>query len=178
MAAGLRFSSDFWAGATYVSQRDAFVYEGEPTESGDYLGFQGPADGTFLVYGDAGPPKGRIVYDYAHRIAFYEQGCCSWHDVVAGYAEKPPAAVVDRDLRPLKTVRGMHLGMTSAEVTFIDGPATEQRVPRYEGVYVLSYTTWPPGSINAKVVHTPCGQFQNFYFRDDRLVLIQLGNGC
>jgi hypothetical protein len=170
-------SSVFWDAATHVSVRDAFVYESEPSEPSDRFGFEGPADGTSFVYGFAGKPAGRVVYDYAHRIAFYEYGCCSGLDVVAAYAAPPPTTVGDRDLRALKTVRGIHLGMTSAEVTFIYGSATPQRVAYFPDVDVLPYTTWPP-SKEETMIHSPCGQFENFYFRDDRLVLIQLGNGC
>jgi len=57
------------------------------------------------------------------------------------------------------------------------GKSIPQQVLGHRDVSVLSYTTWPPRK-SLKVIHTPCGQFQNFFFRDDRLVMIQLGNGC
>jgi hypothetical protein len=86
--------------------------------------------------------------------------------------------VVDHDLSALHTVRGIRLGMSPGGVTLRYGANTLRRVPRAKDVYVLAYTTWPPKSQVTGIVRSPCGQFQNFYFRNDRLVLIQLGNGC
>jgi hypothetical protein len=31
--------------------------------------------GTAFSYGDAGPPRGSIVYDHRHRLVFYGHGC-------------------------------------------------------------------------------------------------------
>jgi len=170
-------SNDFWDAATHVSRRDGFVYLGYRPRSDDFLGFQGPRDGTFFVYGNAGPPKGNVVYDYAHHIAFYKQGCCSWTDVVAAYSPPPPKRVVNRDLTALHTVRGIHLGMSPQQVQRVYGQARFTRVPGYPNVYVLAYTTWPP-SKTVTIVHMPCGQFENFFFKHGRLIMIQLGNGC
>lgn len=139
--------------------------------------------GTFFVYGKAGPPRGHAVYDSAHRIAFYEQGCCSWHDVVAAAdVGPPPTSVISRDLTRLRTIRGVHLGMSPAGVMSIYGRGKMRDVIAHLGITILAYTTWPPA---AGVVRRPvavisgsCGQFENFYFRAKRLVLIQLGNAC
>ncbi len=170
-------SNAFWDDATRVSKRDAFAYKDVRPTSSDLLGMSGPSDGTFFTYGNAGPPKGHVVYDYAHGITFYDQGCCGWRDVVEAYAAPPPKRVVNRDLRALKTLRGIALGMSAQEVRRTYGPASLKRVSAKDGVSVLSYTTWPPRR-QVTIVKSPCGQFQNFYFKHDRLVLIQLGNGC
>jgi hypothetical protein len=168
------FPHDFSNEALRIRQRDGFSYEGE-VPSGDLLGLQGPADGTFLAYGDVGSPKGHVVYDYRHRIVFYEVGCCSWRDAVAACAGPPPKRVVDRDLSALRTVRGIRLGMLPADVEAIYGANILRADPKTPHVFVLAYTTWlkMPATI-----HAPCGQDEDFYFRDNRLVLIQLGNGC
>jgi hypothetical protein len=154
-------SSAFWDDAVHISQRDEFSYIG--------------ANGTSFV---VGPARGRVVYDYTHHIALYHVGCCAWGDVVLGYASLPPERVVNRDLTALHTVRGIRLGMSPGGVTLRYGANTLRRVPRAKDVYVLAYTTWPPKSQMIGITRSPCGQFQNFYFRNDRLVLIQLGNGC
>jgi hypothetical protein len=174
---GFGFASDHTKQATRIRQRDAFVYEHEEPSDPDGLDFQGPSDGTFFVYGGAGPPKGHLVYDYAHHIAFFEQGCCSWQDVVAASSmAPPPKRVVKRDLNDLHTVRSIRLGMNVESVTRIYGRSSLLPVASHNSVKLLAYTTWPVKESN--IINSPCGQFENFYFRNDRLVLIQLDNGC
>ncbi len=102
------YPSDFWDGATHVTQRDSF---GETT-----------SNGTLVVF-TIEMQRAHVIYDTARHIVFFVTGCCSWGEVV------------------------------------------------------LAYTTWPPRNKLSKT-HSECGQFQNFYFRNDRLVQIQLGNGC
>jgi hypothetical protein len=171
-------SNEWWDHATHIDKRDGFVYGNERPSSPEFLGDQGPDDGARFVYGTAGPPKGRAVYDSIHRIAFYQQGCCGWHDVVAAAgAPAPPKPLPSRELQNLATVRGVRLWETEAEVIATYGKSTPEPVPRHRGVSVLSYTTWPPRK-SVTYVHMPCGQFQNFFFRSDRLILIQFGNGC
>jgi hypothetical protein len=169
------YSATWWDQATRIYVRDRFTYENQPMSLNAFQ--PGPEDGTLFVYGSAGPPKGRAVYDPRHRLAFYQQGCCSWSDVVAAAdVSAPPKRVVTRDLTGLVTVRGIRLGQTEAAVMKIYGKSKLLPVPRNPGVSVLAYTTWRP----RKEVRTspPCGQFQNFFFRRGRLILIQLGDGC
>ena len=171
------FSSAFWDRATHTGKRDGFVYGKARSADGGYVGFQGLEEGTAFTYGLAGPPRGFAMYDGARHIAFFSEGCCSSNDVVAAAdVAPPPKRLVSRDFRNLVTVRGVRLGQTEAEVMRTHGTATLQRVPGHDGVGVLSYTTWPPAA--SVGTHSACGQFQNFYFRKGRLVLIQLGNGC
>ncbi|MDQ2865967.1 MAG: hypothetical protein M3R51_07045 [Candidatus Eremiobacteraeota bacterium] len=163
--------------AAHITRRDGFLYEGERPTAAQFLGYQGPKDGTFFVYGNAGPPKGHAVYDPVHRIAFYQQGCCSWNDVVAATnVTAPPKPVVKRDLHDLVTVRGIRLGQTMPEVMRIYGKSTPIPISAHLDVHVLPYTTWRP----IQTLHSidSCGQFQNFFFRKNRLIMIQLGNGC
>ena len=163
--------------ATHIEKRDAFVYGSYVAPANVPLGYVRPYDGTFFVYGNAGPPKGHVVFDYAHHIAFYSQGCCSGNDVVAvvGVAD-PPKRVVARDLSGLRTVRGVRLGMSPAGVMSIYGASHLLRVPNHGDLRLLAYTTWPP--FHAVPSRDPCGQFQNFVFRYDRLISLQIGNGC
>jgi hypothetical protein len=169
----------WWHGqATHIDQRDGFAYENEKPWRPDALGFQGPDDGTFFVYGEAGPPKGHVVYDPAHRIAFYDQGCCSWHDVVvAADVAPPPKRVVTRDLSDIHTVRGIRLGVTPTAVMQVYGKAKLLPVTGHADVQLLAYTTWAPMKSQA-ALRGPCGQLENFVFRQNRLIFIQLGNGC
>lgn len=154
-----------------VNFMDGFVYEGKLQRAKGWAELQGqPADGTPFVYGKAGPPKGTVVYDYADAIAFYSQGCCSWHStVLASDASAPPVQVVNRNLRNIHTVHGIALRDTPAHVESIYGKATPQRVPRQSQMKLLSYAYSTGGG---------CGQFQNFVFLHDRLVYIELLNGC
>jgi hypothetical protein len=169
--------------ATRIEQRDGFAYK---TKSHgpwvDALGFQGPYDGTHFIYGEAGPPRVWVVYDYSQHVAFYAQGCCSWQEVVAALdLTLPPNPVIARNLSTLHTKRGIHLGMRAAEVTRIYGASPLLAVHDHKDVKMLAYTTWKPfkevRGVGAGFPGT-CGQFQNFYFRNDQLILIQLGNGC
>jgi hypothetical protein len=172
---GFAFSSVFRGDAKHITHTDGFVYAGKNAPSPDLLALRGPDDGTFFVYGDAGPPKGDVVYDYAHHIAFYDQGCCSWFESVAGYASPPPKRIVDRDLSTLRTERGIRLGMSPADVEAVYGANTLRALPKTPGISVLAYTAVlkMPSTIRAA-----CEQDDNFYFRDSRLVLIQVGNAC
>ena len=161
---------------THVDQRDGFVYEGKSLVHG-YFGQLGPKDGTFLVYGRAGPPRGHVVYDPVHRIAFYEVGCCSAEVVVAAAdVLAPPSPVVAKDLSALRTARGARFGQTTTDVMHVYGVARPLPVSGHADMLVLAYTTWPP--FKSLDGHNSCGQMQNFVFRHDRLIFIQFGNGC
>ena len=164
--------------ATRISQRDGFKYGGVTPDSRTSLGFVGPEDGTFFVAASAGnPPKGRVVYDQVHRIAFYQQGCCSWFDVVAAAdVNPPPRKVILRDLSSLTTVRGIRLGDSMDVVTRIYGRAKPGSIPGYPSLVVLAYTTWPP--LSKRHFSSPCGQYETFVFRRNHLIYIQFGNGC
>jgi len=159
-------------------RRDDFIYEHERTPEG-VLGFRGADDGTFFVYGNAGPPKGHAVYDYAQHIAFYDEGCCAWQEAVAAAdAALPPKRVVARDLRMLHTVRGIRLGMSEAAVMRIYGRAPRRgiigQVDSIKLAYTVAYTA--PGGANGPP--NTCGQWENFVFRSGRLTWIQLVNAC
>ena len=162
--------------ATHIDQRDGFVYEGKVLVKG-YFGFLGPTDGTRFVYGNAGPPRGHIVYDPTHHIAFFEQGCCSWDEVVAAIGvAPPPKQVVSRDLSNLHTARGIRFGATSADVIRVYGRSKLLSVATHPGLQMLAYTTWAP--FRSRTSYSKCGQMENFIFRGDRVVFIQFENGC
>jgi len=162
-------------GATRVDRRDRFTDQDQRPST--LLGNDGPHDGTFFVYGSAGPPKGYAVYDLRHRIAFFEEGCCSWRDVVAAAdIPPPPMHVASRDLRRLSTIRGIRLGQSVADVVEVYGEAHLLAVPGRPDVRLLAYTM--PGTKSARGFTTSCDQDQHFFFRRGRLVLISLGNAC
>lgn len=151
----------FWDSATHITQRDSFP--------------QSPNSGTLVVF-TIELQKAHVIYDAAHRRVFYETGCCSWDEVVLSYAGAPPKPLVNGNLSLLKTTRGVRLGMSPLDVVRIYGTALPQRVAR-TNLTVFAYTTWPPRAKLSKT-HSECGQFENFYFQGETLVLIQLGNGC
>jgi hypothetical protein len=131
-----------------------------------------PEGGTFFVNGMAGPPKGDAYYDAAHRIAFFSQGCCSWHEVVlAGAVSAPPVRVRDTDLRFVRTRRGVTLGMMPREVWRRYGWAKLYAMKGHPEVELLSYTSRRSASEG-------CGNDENFAFRNNRLTLIQLRWAC
>jgi hypothetical protein len=161
--------------ATLISAPDAIVYDGAllAGKIGVYL----PQNGSPFTYGKAGPPRGQVVYDRVHRIALYGQGCCSWAEVVlAADVPRPPRAVAEQNLASVHTSRGVRLGMTTAQVQAIYGRAPLKAVPSFPEVQQIAYTTVPPPQPNAKSAQ--CGQFENFYFRNNRLILIQMATGC
>jgi hypothetical protein len=163
--------------ATEIAQRDGFVYAKPDQDRPNTLGLQGPGDGTAFVYGKAGPVRGHVVYDPAHHVAFYEQGCCSYFDVAASAdVVPPPKPVVTHDLSGLTTVRGIRLGETPTAVMQIYGRSRLLSVTGHAGLQMLAYTTWKP--FKSMTTVTPCGQFQNFVFRQERLIYIGFGNGC
>ena len=157
--------------ASAVSFTDRFLYEGQPPDKTGLLTTQGgPTDGTPFVYGSAGPPRGTVVYDYANKIAFYSQGCCSWHTtVLAAGAKAPPIQVVRRTFNDLRTARGVALGDSSKRVEALYGEAVPQAITGQVGMVSLSYT---------HELNKYCLQFQNFAFQHDHLVYIELLNAC
>jgi len=119
--------------------------------------------------------KGRVAYDARGGIAFFEQGCCSYNEVVAAAGvDQPPRSVARRDLSGLRTSRGVRLGNSIASVRRIYGYAPLREVPAGRGERVLAYTTRPPMSRSTG----SCGQDEVFVFRGERLVFIQFTNGC
>ena len=160
--------------STPVPFTDAFVYEGRKPKwtSAPYAGWASviPRDGTFFVYGNAGPPKGVLVYDYSRQIAFYEQGCCAWHEVVAAAGvSPPPKRVVSRNLSSLHTVRGVALGQTVGDVLRRYGRAPVVVARRRPLIERLSYE---------HMFDKNCGQNENFVFKNNRLIYIALLNSC
>jgi len=146
---------------TSVAFTDAFLYRGKHNS---------PDDGTHFVYGNAGPPKGTVVYDYARGIVFFSQGCCAWHStVLAADIGTPPVPVVNRSLHDVRTVRGIAIGDTIARVESIYGKARLEHAQRAAQLQMLFYYH---GFAHG------CGQSQDFGFLHGRLVYIELLNGC
>jgi hypothetical protein len=133
-------------------------------------------NGTYYVYGTAEPIKGNVVYDRAHRIVLYSRGCCAWRGfALSANAGPPPKPVSGANLSGVRTMRGVSLGMTRAQVEKIYGPARPHGTKGRPGGTTLSYTTMKakpnePGDA--------CGQFQSFSFLRDQLVSIELLAGC
>ena len=165
--------------AKRTDKNDAFVYKSErPWLSSGFLSFRGPADGTSFVYGTAGPPRGLAVYDRAHRIAYYGQGCCAWTEAVAAAdVPAPPKYVKASNLENLSTRRGIRLGQTEAQIWKIYGRTIRKPVRGHPGVGVLSYRASQPSTGQAEK-NPNCEQLQNFFLRGNRLILIRLENAC
>jgi hypothetical protein len=114
---------DAYKDVTMTHVHDEIV---DPADTGPptHLGQREVFGGTLFVYGLAGPPKGRLVYDPAHHIAYFDEGCCSWHHVViAADAAPPPKVVAERSLSGLHTMRGLRLGDSPAAVRAVFGSA-------------------------------------------------------
>ncbi|MDQ6780458.1 MAG: hypothetical protein M3Z37_04805 [Candidatus Eremiobacteraeota bacterium] len=167
----------WWHGkATRIHDRDGFRY-GDESASRQIFGLT-LKQGTFFVREAPGPPKGRVIYDAAHRIALYEEGCCTaYKSVAADHVPLPPRKIVDRDLSQLKTVRGLQLGDSMERVLKVYGPSRALKLSANPGLVILAYTTWPPFGVES-ILKAPCGQVENFAFRHERLVYIEFGDGC
>ncbi|HZX68032.1 MAG TPA: hypothetical protein VFE70_04060 [Candidatus Elarobacter sp.] len=128
--------------------------------------------GTAFSYGDAGPPRGSIVYDRRNRVVFYGQGCCSWFSVVlAANVASPPVALADRNVSRIATDSGVHLGDSPASVMRVYGSAQLQRVSKHPEMQLLLYeNSTPPKPL--------CVQQQDFGFTHGRLSYIDVYDGC
>ncbi len=130
-------------------------------------------DATFFVHGYAGPPKGTVVYDRRHRIAFYGQGCCSYFEtVLAAGVAPPPVTVANHTLTRVRTESGIRLGDSPARVMRNYGKSALVRVPMHPGLRVLMYENGHPATRGV------CVQRQTFGFRDGGVVFIRLYDGC
>ncbi len=128
---------------------------------------------TSFVHGYAGPPKGAVVYDRRHRIAFHGQRCCTYFEtLLASDVPPPPVAVANHTLTQVRTVSGIRLGDPPARVVRIYGNATPARVSTHTEMRLLMYENAHPN------VRGVCVQQQTFAFNHGRLVLISLYNGC
>ena len=167
--------------AATTNQYDYFVCGGAraPTEKKENFDYAGSGcallkKGTSFAYAPSG--KGIVLYDPAHRTAFYAKGCCAWRGfALTANAGPPPQAVANADLSGVRTMRGVALGMTAAGVQRIYGPANSYDTKGRPGVTTLSYTTMKtkPNEPGAA-----CAQFQSFSFRQDRLIAIELYVAC
>ena len=130
--------------------------------------------GTLVVYGAAGPPKAHVIYDARFRIALYDQGCCSWHEVVlaAGVAP-PPKRVVAEELTNIGTAHGIGLGATERDVRAIYGSAPGRSLGA-AGNDQLTYTT----VIRFPKPYSSCEERKSFMFRDGRLTVIRIMDAC
>ena len=144
------------------------------------FGLRGPLDGTWIVFGLAGPPQAHVAYDRAHRIAFYDVGCCSWHiSVLASGVDPPPHPVKDGDLREVRTTHGIALGDSVADVIRVMGPANLIAVPGHPTLRSLSYRTavpypaTPPPGVPSST-YGPWNVGADFVFNRGQLVQIEL----
>ncbi len=163
--------SAFWRykASTPVHKTDAFRY-GTAHRSE-------PTDGTFVVFGQAGPEKGNAVYDRSNGIVFFNVGCCTWYDVVAAAgAEPPPKSLVARNLAALTTRRGIRLGQTVGDVRRIYGPSPLRSAANQKAFRILSYASTRKD--NFSLTAASCLMTYDFYFKRGRLAMIDFGEGC
>jgi hypothetical protein len=127
----------------------------------------------YFVYGEAGPSRVALVYDSAHGLALYSQGCCAWQEtVLATVSTPPPRAVAAANLAALRSRHGIPLGASPNAVRRAYGPARLYRSTTSRGLRVLAYYR------DQHVTGSGCGWFENFVFRSNRLIEIQAGHGC
>jgi hypothetical protein len=149
----------------------------DPSGSGPrtFGGLHAVARGTRFVYGMAGPPNGRLVYDPVARIALYDEGCCAWHDVVvAADVSPPPKHVVARSLTTVHTARGIVLGVQPRVVRAVFGAAPLLPVRGSAGDSLLEYRELAhvPGVIST------CDESYSFLFKRGRLAAMDYGAAC
>jgi hypothetical protein len=178
---------DAWqkAQTSKTVQYDYFVCgkgNGAPSVAKQNFAYPGSACALFksatpYVFGTAEPMKGNLVYDRAHAVVFYSRGCCAWRGfALAAGVKPPPKTVASADLGDVRTMRGVTLGMTPAQVERIYGPAKMHPVKGNRDLSALSYTTMKGTPTNGQ--GEACGQFQSFAFRSAKVVSIELLTGC
>lgn len=134
-----------------------------------------PEPSTYFWYGSAGPPRVHVVYDRIHGIALYDQGCCSWSEVVLIAARVPPPdRVVSADLSTKRTPHGIGLGASPQAVMNAYGRATLHANTGAPALRELSYYQVEPHPSP----YSSCGWYTNFVFRHERVWAIQTGHGC
>ena len=132
--------------------------------------------GTAYVYGTAEPIRGSVVYDRAHAVVLFYKGCCAWRGfALDANVAPPPKPVSNADLSGVHTMRGVALGMTQKQLVHIYGAAAPHPAKGQPGLTTISYTTMTGGPNGGG---EPCGQFQSFTFKADKLVSIELLAGC
>ncbi len=149
----------------------------DPAGQGEerFLTQRGISGGTFFVYGEAGPPRGHAVYDRVHRIALYDEGCCSWHHVVAAAnTPVPPKSLVSRSLSALHTKHGLRLGDPSRAVMSIFGPAIAHAVAGAPSETTISYIRMEPQPAHS----SSCDAMTTFLFAHDRLRAMDFMKEC
>jgi hypothetical protein len=162
--------------APRITLHDYFIYGPRPKKVYP-LATGWASGGSFFTYGNAGPPRGHVIYDRRHKIAFYNEGCCSWHTTVAAIGiAPPPKRVVDRDLSALHTKYGVRLGDSPARIKSIYGRGTLWSIPGHPGFQRLLYSApLPPPP---PPMHNACGLTYQFIFKHGRLIYIEMLGGC
>jgi hypothetical protein len=170
--------------AAWSREYDYFLCSGSPVASAtpfanfDYAlrGCGALKSGTYFTHGSTEPIKAHVLYDAAHKLVLYQEGCCAWRTtVLASGIGSPPASVHGADLSDVRTARRVSLGMTQRQVIEIYGASKPHAVGGDAGVTMLSYTTMHG---NPSSTENACGQFQNFAFRNGKLFYIELLAGC
>jgi hypothetical protein len=123
-----------------------------------------PERATWFVYGTG--VKVQALYDRAHGLVLYHQGCCAWDEIVLARAPASPEALVGRDLLAFRTRHGIGLGASAADVVAAYGPAHLHRSTKIADLRVLSY--WRDQHVKG----SGCAWFENFVFRGSRLIEI------
>ena len=140
-----------------------------------FLGMRGVFKGTFFVYGSAGPPQGHAVYDPGHRIAYYDEGCCSWHSlVIASNVKPPPKTIMSRSLIGISTNGGIRLGDEPSLVEETFGHAALRPVVRSSYQRTLSYYR----VVTLSKPYSACEERTTFLFDHDRLAAIDITDEC
>ncbi len=132
-------------------------------------------DGLEFQLGPAGPQEYDVLYDGAHRLVWFERGCCSEaEDVLLAGVSPPPFCFMDiASLAQMRTRLGVRLGEPQDVIERIYGRAR----PVTAGTYVLLLYQYTPKAQNDAVRGGSCMQ-SSFAFSKDRLVAIDFLNSC
>jgi hypothetical protein len=151
----------------------------DPAGTGElrFLQMRGVYGGSFFVReAGGGPPKGHVVYDPEHHIAYYDEGCCSLHEVVIALTGKPPPRkIAMRSLSGLRTTTGIALGDGPSHVQSIYGPAKLRHVTSAGNVprATLFY-----GRVITASNHASCKEVTTFLFERERLIGMSFEEAC
>jgi hypothetical protein len=150
--------------------RDAFIGYRGPHGVAGHPPAGGPLDGARYGF-EVGSDKWRVVYDSENHLAFYGESCCGFgRDVLLRVVTAAPRSVPRRNLGAMRTMRGVRLGMTAAQVMAREGPAPRKMDAAPGERTAFAY--WTP--VGGKT----CVEERTFVFAHGRVQAIHVVEGC
>jgi hypothetical protein len=121
-----------------------------------------------------------VQYDPKRHLAFYSEGCCSYHREVLAKIGTPPAGVVHADLGRMIPTSGIRIGDSAAAVfAKLGTPARRLRSPattRWAAAYARPF--WSSPQEKRLRPKFGCVEQGTAVFSGGRLVAYELWYGC